>query len=128
MIVDTFPQTAILFGEPEAVAPIEAMGGAASVAIAARPLVETRPVSEGRAGPGMREARGALPDVLRRESVPFTPELAALAQQGWRTRGRGRQPAYRTLGDCFSSANAKARGEPLLFKGKDARTDILRAA
>jgi ribonuclease VapC len=61
----------------------------------------------------------------RAEVVPFTAEHAALALEGWRRFGKGRHPAGLNLGDCFAYALAKARGEPLLFKGNDfAQTDV----
>ena len=37
----------------------------------------------------------------------------------------GRHPARLNFGDCFAYALAKARQEPLLFKGEDfSKTDI----
>jgi ribonuclease VapC len=128
MIVDTSAIIAILFREPEARTMIEAIGAAASVAIAAPTLVETTLVSEGRAGPLMRQELEELLQVVKPEVVPFSPDLAVIAQQGWRTYGKGRHPAGLNLGDCFAYALAKARGEPLLFKGDDfTRTDVRRA-
>ena len=62
------------------------------------------------------------------EVAPFTAGQAALAREGWRRFGKGRHPAGLNLGDCFSYALARERGEPLLFKGEDfARTDVRRA-
>jgi ribonuclease VapC len=51
-----------------------------------------------------------------------------LARQAFVRFGRGRHPAALNFGDCFAYALAKARDEPLLFKGDDfAKTDIVAA-
>jgi ribonuclease VapC len=51
-----------------------------------------------------------------------------LARQAFVRFGRGRHPARLNFGDCFAYALAKARDEPLLFKGDDfAKTDIVPA-
>jgi ribonuclease VapC len=50
---------------------------------------------------------------------------AHLAREAYRRYGKGNHPARLNLGDCFAYALAKARGEPLLFKGDDFRhTDV----
>jgi polyribonucleotide nucleotidyltransferase len=50
---------------------------------------------------------------------------AAIARDAWRRYGKGRHKAGLNLGDCFSYALAKERGQALLFKGDDfAATDI----
>jgi ribonuclease VapC len=57
--------------------------------------------------------------------VPVTAEQAGLAREAYRKYGKGNHPAKLNLGDCFAYALAKARGEPLLFKGHDfRRTDV----
>ena len=59
------------------------------------------------------------------EIVQVTPEQAAVAREAYRKFGKGNHPAKLNLGDCFAYALAKARGEPLLFKGDDfRRTDV----
>jgi ribonuclease VapC len=51
-----------------------------------------------------------------------------LARQAFLQFGRGRHAAALNFGDCFAYALAKARDEPLLFKGDDfAKTDIVAA-
>ena len=51
-----------------------------------------------------------------------------LARQAFMRFGRGRHPAALNFGDCFAYALAKARNEPLLFKGDDfPKTDIVPA-
>jgi ribonuclease VapC len=51
-----------------------------------------------------------------------------LARQAFTRFGRGRHQAALNFGDCFAYALAKARDEPLLFKGDDfSKTDIVPA-
>ncbi len=103
----------------------EAVAAARDLAIAAPSLVEAALVCEGRAGDAGGQKLDALLDRLRPEIVPFTAEHAALAREGWRRYGKGRHPAGLNMGDCFAYALAKARHQPLLFKGDDfARTDV----
>jgi ribonuclease VapC len=55
-------------------------------------------------------------------------EQGILARQAFVRFGRRRHPAALNFGDCFAYALAKARDEPLLFKGGDfAKTDIVPA-
>lgn len=125
MILDTSAILAILKDEPEAAAFGDALSGAERIAIAAPTLVELGMVAEGRAGERVRPRIDQLLQSMRAEVVPLTPELAAVALDGWRRYGKGRHPAGLNLGDCFAYALAKARNEPLLFKGDDfARTDV----
>lgn len=51
--------------------------------------------------------------------IAITPDQAMLARQAQERFGKGNHPAKLNLGDCFAYALAKARGEPLLFKGED---------
>ena len=53
------------------------------------------------------------------EMADVTPEQAKLAREAYQKFGRGNHRAKLNLGDCFAYALAKARGEPLLFKGDD---------
>lgn len=78
--------------------------------------------------PDPRRARG-FDEIV----TSFGIEIAAIGlEQGRLARrahldfGRGSgHPARLNLGDCFAYALAKARGEPLLFKGEDfTKTDI----
>jgi ribonuclease VapC len=59
---------------------------------------------------------------------PVTVEQGHFARQAFLDFGKGRHPAGLNFGDCFSYALAKARREPLLFKGEDfAKTDVQQA-
>lgn len=57
---------------------------------------------------------------------PVTADQAALARRAYRAYGKGSGHAAKlNFGDCFAYALAKARGEPLLFKGDDfGATDV----
>lgn len=125
MILDTSAIIAILKKEDEAPVLVDALTAAARVSLSAATLVEATLVCEGR---DARFGAADLEALLQRigpEVVPFTAEHAALAREGWRRYGKGRHPAGLNLGDCFAYALAKARGEPLLYKGDDfARTDV----
>jgi ribonuclease VapC len=56
---------------------------------------------------------------------PVTVHQAEVARGAYRDFGKGRHRAGLNFGDCFSYALAKAKAEPLLFKGNDFRhTDV----
>ncbi|WP_447944022.1 type II toxin-antitoxin system VapC family toxin [Microbacterium aurum] len=67
---------------------------------------------------------------LELDVAPLTAAQATIARQAYRDYGRDSgHPARLNLGDCFSYALAKERGEPLLYIGDDfARTDIASAS
>ncbi|MGB3646364.1 MAG: type II toxin-antitoxin system VapC family toxin [Mesorhizobium sp.] len=83
----------------------------------------------------LRLDRGATPELsaaidpllekLDVHLVSVEPEHSGLAREAYRRYGKSNHPAKLNLGDCFAYALAKARGEPLLFKGDDfSQTDI----
>lgn len=79
----------------------------------------------------MPETSEALDEIIRRmnvEIVELTPEQALLAREAYKRFGKGNHPAKLNLGDCFAYALAKARDEPLLFKGDDFRKTDVEAA
>ncbi len=119
---------AILQLEPEGLAFQAALTDAQDAAISAATLVELSIVAESRAGQAVWPQ---LENLLRDAEVaviPFTAEHAALAREGWRRYGKGRHPAGLNLGDCFAYALAKARHQPLLFKGDDFSLTDVKAA
>jgi ribonuclease VapC len=125
MILDSSALVAILFKEPEAERLATMIRDTDTISIAAPTLLETAIVAEGRTLPGMAEKLDALMGAIRPEIVPFTAAHASLARDAWRRYGKGRHKAALNLGDCFSYALAKERGQALLFKGEDfAATDI----
>lgn len=125
MIIDTSAIIAILCGEPEKPALIEAIVNNAYRAISAAGFVETSIVLEARFGyEGTRDfdlliAKAGI------ETVPVDLEQAQIARRAYRKYGKGRHPAGLNYGDCFSYALAKATNSMLLFKGNDfSQTDI----
>jgi ribonuclease VapC len=62
------------------------------------------------------------------EITTVTPEQAYLAREAYQKFGKGNHIAKLNLGDCFAYALAKARNEPLLFKGDDFRNTDIEAA
>jgi ribonuclease VapC len=57
--------------------------------------------------------------------VPTDELQLSLAQDAFRRFGKGRHKAALNMGDCFAYALAKAKGEPILFKGNDfSHTDL----
>ena len=86
----------------------------------------------------LRVDRGQTPEIsagvdpllakLGIKIAPLGPEQAYLARAAYQRYGKGNDPARLNLGDCFAYALAKARDEPLLFKGEDFRQTDVEAA
>ena len=127
MIVDTSAIVAILKGEPEAPALIDALVAAPSARMSASTYVEAAVVIDGNRDPVLSARFDELMADL--EVVPLTSEHAEAARQGYRDYGRGSgHPARLNLGDCFAYALARTSGEPLLYKGNDfVHTDLTSA-
>ncbi len=128
MILDTSAIIAILYREPEAATFAQQIHDADTCRISVASYVELSLVIENQLGPdGMRQAEA----FFRRAGVviePVTLDQGELARQAFLDFGKGRHKAGLNFGDCFSYALAKARGEPLLFKGDDfAATDVMAA-
>lgn len=124
MILDSSAVLAMLFGEPEAATFAEAAEEASDRAISAASWLEAAIVADNRSPVAAAEFAGLMAR-LALEIVPFTANQAMRAREAHRRYGKGRHKAGLNLGDCFSYALAKERGQPLLFKGEDfAATDI----
>jgi len=125
VILDTSALMAMLLAEAEGAAFEDLVTRVDGVAMSAATHVELSIVAAGRLKP---DIWSEMDDLLRRmevDIIPFTAEHAALAREGWRRFGKGRHKAGLNLGDCFAYALARARNEPLLFKGDDfAQTDV----
>ncbi len=128
MIVDSSALIAILFDEPEARQFMKSLMTTQYVRVSAVTAVETAIVVMRRVGTEAEPDVASLFGILGIEVVPFGPDQVVLAQEAFRTYGKGRSPARLNFGDCFSYVLAKASGEPLLYKGNDfAQTDIVSA-
>jgi len=128
VIIDTSAAFALIAREPDTALLGEALASADRRAIGAPTMVELYLVTGGKGGAAMTERADRFVRDFAVEIVPFTAEHARFARDGWLRFGKGRHPAALNLGDCFSYALAKARGEPLLFKGDDfSQTDVIPA-
>jgi len=130
MIVDTSALIAILRDEPDAMSYAKAIANAAARCISAASYVETAAVIDASRDP---IASRRFDDLLREAHFviePVTEAQARIAREAYRDFGRGSgHPASLNFGDCFAYALAKAKNEPLLFKGDDfAHTDITPAS
>jgi ribonuclease VapC len=126
MIVDSSALVAVLFDEPDAKRYVKLLMTAQNVRVSAVTAVETAIVTIRHAGINAEPDVVSLFDILNIEVVPFGSDQVRLAQEAFRTYGKGRRhPAKLNFGDCFSYALAKVTGEPLLFKGDDfTHTDV----
>lgn len=125
MIIDTSAAFALIVGEADAASIGDALAGAEYRVIGAPTMVELYLVTGGKGGVALTLRAEQFIQDFGIEVVAFTAEHARLAREGWLRFGKGRHPAGLNLGDCFAYALAKARGEPLLFKGDDfAQTDV----
>ena len=125
MIVDASALLSIVLGEDDRERFYLSLGRSASSSVSPVNYVEAA-----RADRDSDPRRGEfLDEVIQRFDVKLasiTPEQAMIARNAHRRFGRGKHPARLNLGDCFAYALAKARREPLLFKGDDlAHPDIL---
>jgi ribonuclease VapC len=128
MIIDTSALMSILLSEADAETYATSLHSASQLAIAAPTWLECSLVITSKRGAAGQEIFVELINALAVEIVPFDAALAQLAYNAWLRFGKGRHPAALNMGDCFSYALAKQRGESLLFKGEDFRqTDILLA-
>jgi ribonuclease VapC len=77
------------------------------------------------------ETSTALDDIMRISGIKIAPpsiHQTRLAREAYQKFGKGNHKAKLNLGDCFAYALAKARSEPLLFKGDDFRMTDVEAA
>jgi ribonuclease VapC len=129
IVLDASAIVAIIIGEPERDALMEALEPASEIT--------TSPVAVYEATLGLvrilkRSVEDAEADVmeflrLARVAIqPIQPETAHVALEAFARYGKGRGHAARlNLGDCFIYAQAKAGGGSLLYKGDDfSKTDI----
>jgi ribonuclease VapC len=120
--VDTSALMAIVLGEPEADACIEALQAEEDLLISAGTVAEALIVA-GRRNVGEPMAR--LIDGLGFEIVAVTPAAARRIARAYASWGKGVHPAALNFGDCFAYEVAKAHGCRLLYVGEDfRRTDV----
>jgi ribonuclease VapC len=124
MVIDTSALVAILTDEPDRRALVDAIAGANVRLISAATVLEAGIVMEARRGEHAGRELDLFLHRAKCEIVAVDAEQVDIARAAYRRYGKGRHAAGLNFGDCFSYALAKARGEPLLFKGQDfAKTD-----
>ncbi len=128
--MDASALLAIILLEPERDRFLDILGSAAALSISVINFVEAGIKVDKDPNPGRAIALDTLMTTLSIEIAPVTLEQGRLAREAHMKFGRGSgHPAGLNLGDCFAYALAKARGEPLLYKGNDfIKTDIETAA
>lgn len=129
MIIDSSALIAILTGEPERAAFVEAIRAARDPRISAASLLEASIVVDRRGDPVLSRQFDDLVSALGITVVPFDAEQLAVGRAAYRDFGKGSgHPAGLNPGDCFSYALARCRGEALLFTGDDfSHTDVVPA-
>ncbi|MCW3847532.1 type II toxin-antitoxin system VapC family toxin [Sphingomonas sp. LB-2] len=130
MIVDTSAIVAILLGEAEGSEferKLENVSGSKRMSAGSR--IELSAILFRTSGEVLEARGGQLLLDLGVMIEPVTLDQVQTARDAYRRFGRGSgKPGCLNFGDCFAYALAKARGEPLLFKGGDfAQTDIIAA-
>jgi ribonuclease VapC len=120
MIVDSSALVAILKKESDWLVLLETLESASRVRLSAASYLETSIVLDKERNPvlsaGLEELIAEV-DIL---IEPVTPEQAHIARAAYRDYGKGSgHPANLNFGDCFSYALARAKREPILFKGDD---------
>ncbi len=129
MIVDASAVIALVLGEPNQDALLEAMSMAKSLRMSTATWVELGVVADRRLTPAARATLEQLLHELGVEVVDLTVAQAQLAREAHRRYGPSSGSKARlNLGDCFSYALAKHLDEPLLFVGEDFTHTDVRAA
>ena len=126
MIVDASAILAVVLDEADSATFVEALRRPATRRMSSVSFVEAGVRADNDRNPD----RGVAFDKAMHAFGVFvqdvSPYQAMIARDAYRRFGKGNHPARLNLGDCFAFALAKARREPLLFKGNDfAHADIL---
>ena len=125
MVIDSSAIFAIVLQEPEREAFLDAILNSNDAVIGAPTLFECRVVALRRGSDILVAQLQGVLDRLAMRVEAFEQQHERIAAEAYRRYGKGIDRAGLNFGDCFSYAIAKARNEPLLFKGNDFRlTDI----
>ncbi len=120
MIVDSSALIAILKREAQWLALSETLDAAKSIRISAANYLESAIVEDGWRNPILSREFDELIERFNIKIEPVTEEQAKIARQAYRDYGKGSgHPAGLNFGDCFSYALARAKREPMLWKGDD---------
>jgi ribonuclease VapC len=125
MIVDASAILAVLFDEPEKAEFRDLLLMTPELAMSPVNYLEAGVRADDKRHPAKGLQLDALMDSLGITIAAVTGDQAKRAREAYRKYGKGNHEARLNLGDCFAYALAKARGEPLLYKGEDFRqTDV----
>jgi ribonuclease VapC len=129
MILDTSALVAILRYEPERLPFAQLLDEAENLCMSAASYLELSIVIDSRKDATLSREIDELIERFAIVIEPVTPEQARIARAAYRDYGRGSgHPANLNFGDCFSYALARAKREPILFKGADFMHTDLRPA
>lgn len=125
MIVDSSALVAVLLREPEHKRLIDALAGAARIAVGGPTLAETGMVLVSRLGIPGKSLLARLVQETGADVVPVGEQHWTVAVDAFGRFGTGRHPAALNFGDCLTYAVARVAAEPLLCIGDDfPRTDL----
>lgn len=128
LILDSSAVIAVILREKGHGRLVEAMDGAAELAIGAPTLFEIDNVMARRFEDGDGGLVAAFLADNGVEVIAFEERHRSLAREAQLRYGKGRHPAKLNYGDCMTYATARLAERPLLFTGNDfARTDLRRA-
>jgi ribonuclease VapC len=128
MIVDASAILAVLFEEPEKNGFRDLMLMRTELAMSPVNYLEAAVRADDKRHPKKGAELDSLLKALGITIAAVDARQALLAREAYQRFGKGNHPARFNLGDCFAYALAKARGEPLLFKGDDFRQTDVEAA
>ena len=129
MILDSSVLVAILQEEPEAQSLLKTLANYRGILrLSAANHLEAAIVVDRNKNAELSSRLDALIEELEIEIVPVSADHAEIGRRAYLEFGKGNHPARLNLGDCFAYALAKARNEPLLFKGNDFRLTDVEAA
>jgi len=126
MIVDSSAIVAILKQEPDWREFLAILDAADDISISAGTYFEISIVIGRLNDPIMNRQIDELMEEFDISIEPFTVDQARIARQAYRDFGKGSgHRANLNFGDCFAYALARAKREPLLYKGDDfVHTDV----
>ena len=125
MVIDSSALIAILHGEPEAPAFLEAIRADPRRIVSAVTKLEAGMVAVGQRGLAGGGDFDRLLTRIGATIISFDDEQADIAREAFARFGKGRHKAGLNFGDCAAYALAMLEAEPLLFKGTDfAATDV----
>jgi ribonuclease VapC len=126
VIVDSSAVIAIVQHESDATILFGAFRHAGTVSMSVASLLETAIVVDSKRDPVASNELERFFDRVKMRFIPVDERQARIARNAYRDFGKGSgHPARLNFGDCFAYALAKARDEPLLYKGSDfSHTDV----